>query len=429
MRIFISCVSNEFRSYREELRQALSTPDRDVKIQEDFCDRGGVLIEKLDAYIQRCQAVIHLVGDAAGQGPKAAAVRWLLNNYPDLPTDLPELAADLVPETCPFTYTQWECFLARYHRVPCYIYIADAGSRREDGWSATAPEVAAQQTHIRRLRSLGLESPHIGFIDARDIAIRFLNSFSSTGGQASARPGTTTVPLHWPQVPAESPYALADREEEFRLFRALLSGQSKARALLLHGPSDRGKSVLLAAFDDLARSLPGLGVALCELKTGLRLDTVLAHARRDLQALRFPRFDRELGLDRPRTETLQAVFLTDLQESSEPVLLLIDTYEQATEEAKRWIEDQLLPLCRQTAGLRLVITGQQVPEPGPLLANLTLRRELPPIREPEPWCIYFREVLKGDSVPDDHLHTLVRATLGNPRGTNQLLMTLAAAHP
>ena len=76
-RVFISCVSAEFKNYRESLRKNITNNWREVKVQEDFTVGGGSLLEKLDDYIQRCQPIIHLIGEDCGSKAKPAEVRRL----------------------------------------------------------------------------------------------------------------------------------------------------------------------------------------------------------------------------------------------------------------------------------------------------------------------------------------------------------------
>ena len=63
---FLSCVSAEFKSYREKLRHDLARPDVTVKVQGDFAAFGTETLCKLDAYIQHCDCVVHIVGDMTG---------------------------------------------------------------------------------------------------------------------------------------------------------------------------------------------------------------------------------------------------------------------------------------------------------------------------------------------------------------------------
>ena len=59
--VFLSTVSDEFRSYRDLLVHDLTRHNVAVKVQEDFKDLGGDTLDKLDTYIADCDAVVHLV--------------------------------------------------------------------------------------------------------------------------------------------------------------------------------------------------------------------------------------------------------------------------------------------------------------------------------------------------------------------------------
>ena len=83
VKIFLSTVSDEFESYREQLRADLTRPNVDVKDQEYFKALGGETLEMLDDYIASCDAVVHLVGDMAGAAPSERGVRAILEKYRD----------------------------------------------------------------------------------------------------------------------------------------------------------------------------------------------------------------------------------------------------------------------------------------------------------------------------------------------------------
>ncbi len=77
VRIFLSMITAEFHRYREALRQGLA-PNVTVSVQEDFIATDTETLDKLDEYIGRCDAVIHLVGDmtsADAQPPSVAVIR------------------------------------------------------------------------------------------------------------------------------------------------------------------------------------------------------------------------------------------------------------------------------------------------------------------------------------------------------------------
>ena len=121
-KLFLSIVSSEFVSYRVLLTSDLKRPNLDVAVQEDFGVLGSTTLEKLDTYIRHCDAVVHLIGKATGAVPEERAIAALLAKYPDLPERLPPLAQDLRQLQPGFSYTQWEAYLAIYHRRPLFVY-------------------------------------------------------------------------------------------------------------------------------------------------------------------------------------------------------------------------------------------------------------------------------------------------------------------
>ena len=66
--IFLSTVTAEFQSYRDELARHLDRPNVSVKVQENFIATCNEKLDKLDDYIQSCDVVIHLVGQAPRGG-------------------------------------------------------------------------------------------------------------------------------------------------------------------------------------------------------------------------------------------------------------------------------------------------------------------------------------------------------------------------
>ena len=160
-KLFLSAVSSEFVSYRNLLAADLKRPNLDVAVQENFVVTGGKTLEKLDTYIRHCDAVIHLIGKAAGAVPEEPAVAALLAKYPDLGVRLPPLAEDLRKPQPGFSYTQWEAYLAIYHRRPLFVYMPtdfelDARHVPRDARFGFSPsEAEAQKEHYRRISALG----------------------------------------------------------------------------------------------------------------------------------------------------------------------------------------------------------------------------------------------------------------------------------
>lgn len=127
VQLLLSCVSAEFSSYCEALRHALTRPNVEVNVQEDFIVSGTPTLEKLDDYIQRYDWEIHLVGDKAGSMAKPESLAAMRDRYLDLASRLPTVAASLAPGGPPLSYTQWEAWLALLHRRK--LFIADPAPR------------------------------------------------------------------------------------------------------------------------------------------------------------------------------------------------------------------------------------------------------------------------------------------------------------
>lgn len=116
-RIFISTVTNEFKSCRERVSADLGLFDVIVANQEEYIvptPSGQTILLELDNYISRCDAVIHLIGQQTSkEGDPASknAVDDLFRRYGDFSrvTGLSEA------ELRAMSYTQWEAWLAYYH--------------------------------------------------------------------------------------------------------------------------------------------------------------------------------------------------------------------------------------------------------------------------------------------------------------------------
>jgi hypothetical protein len=118
VQLFLSCVSKEFGVYREPLRRAVTLPDVAVNIQEDFKPQGGDTLNMLMDYIAPCAAVVHSVGDMAGEAPPNFCVDALLRKHPDIKGKLPPLA-EAIDKGKPISYAQWEAWIALYLGKPC----------------------------------------------------------------------------------------------------------------------------------------------------------------------------------------------------------------------------------------------------------------------------------------------------------------------
>jgi len=111
VQLFLSCVSDEFGTYRDALRGALTRPNVEVKIQEDFKALGGDTLSVLEEYIEQRDPVVHFVGEMTGSAPAASIVDNLLGRRPDFEAALAKIG--MAREAlAALSYTQWEAWLA-----------------------------------------------------------------------------------------------------------------------------------------------------------------------------------------------------------------------------------------------------------------------------------------------------------------------------
>jgi len=152
VKVFLSTVSDEFRSYRERVRHEITLYYAEVKIQDDFKALGGETLDMLDVYMESCDAVVHLVGNMTGACPGERGVRTLLKKYPDLSAELPPFGEALKNGDVP--YTQWEAWLALYHNKLLLIAKADDSAAREASYAPTDASRAGQAAHLERLKAV-----------------------------------------------------------------------------------------------------------------------------------------------------------------------------------------------------------------------------------------------------------------------------------
>lgn len=173
VRLFISCVSGEFAAYRDALRQELTRPNVEVKIQEDFKPLGGDTLHMLEAYIERCEAVVHFVGDMAGSTPASVCVDDLLARRPDLKEALERKG--LTPDALgKLTYTQWEAWLAIGLDKDLLIVAPVPGMERGPSYASWDASRKSQAEHLQRLKAI--DRYPIKFTNADNLVASILKS-------------------------------------------------------------------------------------------------------------------------------------------------------------------------------------------------------------------------------------------------------------
>ena len=118
----------------------------------------------------------------------------------------------------------------------------------------------------------------------------------------------------------------------------------------------------------------------------------------------------------------QHKFISDLKQLQTPLLLIFDTYEQASEEAKRWLESQLLQRLKQAPAVIIIIAGQDVPEYDKYSWSVLAKEyDLPPIDKVQDWLEFTHNKWGCTKITKQQVETLTKATEGNPAQLFSLL--------
>ncbi|MBS0588312.1 MAG: tetratricopeptide repeat protein [Proteobacteria bacterium] len=290
IRIFLSIVSAEFRSYRDTLRHDLERPNVTVKVQEDFIATGTETLDKLDDYIRQCDAVIHLAGDMTGALAQAPSLALIQARYPDLAERLPPLRPCLEPGAAPLSYTQWEAWLALYHRKPLIIAAPEPDAPRDANYKLIEEQREHQRQHLDRLAAYE-RYPEIRFTSADRLAVEILRSKLH---DILACAGTANKPVNLPL--------------------ASIGGLFKGRDALL---DDLGRNFgAIPATTDIPAAacvLSGLGGA---GKTRLALEYAWRHGN-DYTARLFATADSAEALQRNLAALCRPLTLVEQQETDE----------------------------------------------------------------------------------------------------------------
>jgi hypothetical protein len=234
----------------------------------------------------------------------------------------------------------------------------------------------------------------------------------------SQEPGASPAHPPWPNEPTPYEHGLADREV-WAAIQKLMTADAGKRILIFKGRSGYSKSALLSAAARYAKIL-GVPAAYVDFKDTqfLRQTYVLQRLRLDLGAV-LPGF--AAAKDPDAWTLLQA-----LRQSSNPALILLDSYEKATEskELAEWIETQLLAEVEQCPRLRFLIGGQKVPDCTHARSqDLAEEIELIEINDKQVWKDWMQQ--KNAHVDDKHVEGIVLGLEGVPATISTALTTCA----
>ena len=236
--------------------------------------------------------------------------------------------------------------------------------------------------------------------------------------------GASVIPasrntITWPPVVTGYEPDLANRDDEFRFFKEMISGVTSERALFLEAPSNHGKTTLVAECMRYARQALGIGVCVTvDFKSNPTREAALDTFVLELDAL-LPTFAKPGSHPRELRADLRALIT--------PLLLLFDTYEQASDEARDLVQNLLLGDLEMMPAVRIVIAGQKVPDHTKAIWAKSVRAcALGPIRDPAHWVTYARR--HHPRLEPEQIKTLTDATAGQPGLISMLIMGLSRSN-
>lgn len=251
---------------------------------------------------------------------------------------------------------------------------------------------------------------------------------------------------------------LADYDREREAFDALLAHDCGERILLFHGESGCGKTTLLnTCLECVPETVPyipiqlrgsAVGVAEIFYRTGSRLNWErLPHFTGRVAALEgVPQVQVDgnwlrginnsinvaLHAENPTDQRQRRVALTDawfqdLQAFDHPVLVALDTYEQAPADVADWIDGPFLARVAQIGSLRVLLAGQKVPAlPNIEWGHCCVDHELLGVPEAEHWWPIVEAMNRQVNVPDPKswLAGVCHALQGRPNDIMQVIENL-----
>jgi tetratricopeptide (TPR) repeat protein len=247
--VFLSSVSDEFHrddpsqlrrfaSYRDVLANALRAASDEyvVRTEEVLAPGLGDLLHSLDQEIQRCDVVVHLVGNLSGSCPQTAELRRLRERHPKFLDHQPELR-DALAGVADVSYTQWEIYLAFEHDRNRFVFVADPSAPRSPR-CPVEPMQPSQTAHLARLELTGVYRE--SFTDQNHLGLRLFILFQRWGLVPGAEPA------------AEPPPRATTREEAAALTHEIAAAIRKPAEAVSAALDPVGVETYLRAIDTAA---------------------------------------------------------------------------------------------------------------------------------------------------------------------------------
>lgn len=223
----------------------------------------------------------------------------------------------------------------------------------------------------------------------------------------------------WPQPVDNFRPRLANRRPEFGDFKQVLAGKTSRRILLLQGPSNRGKTALLRALRAYCDRVQ-VPFSYVDLKGCPLIETVFHTIQLDIGPNLLPGFHTAESPDRGFK------LLSDLKRLGEPLVLALDTYQDASDAIRMWVECQLLSQVDKTPAVTVVLCGHKLPEPSKhiwdQIANFV---NLPKIRAVDDWLDYVHREVPDTQLTREQVEALTVVYDGNPGEISAAILTIA----
>lgn len=168
--------------------------------------------------------------------------------------------------------------------------------------------------------------------------------------------------ITWPKAAQFPKKALADRHEQREMLSDLVTGASLESVVCVVAASGTGKTKLLEVFRDVAEtalnSVDGKVAYLKNLKEQQSPCGLLAKLCAALGGYQeFPQYARSIGSASPAAAQ-HVAWLDDLRQRRMASLIILDAWDDGTEELRSWIAGHLVPAVVQAPAMKLVIAGQ-----------------------------------------------------------------------
>ncbi len=246
----------------------------------------------------------------------------------------------------------------------------------------------------------------------------------------------------------------ANYTAEQTLFRELVHNDDAPNILLFQGESGCGKSQLLQHCLQTHKQTPA---AFMQLRSGSEaIPTLFNLMGRQQGWANLPLFTGivanlteqpgkvtdpvwQMGMERhlgeigkisdlesrlSRYQLLTDAWFADALQFDKPLLLVVDTYENASTLFDRWFSGDFLAGVAHSRQMRVAVSGQNVPEPREAWSFCASRRELKGILEAQAWLVWAEAA--GYQLPSlEWMAGVITALRGNPSQIIQVITTTA----